>query len=88
MLVLLSLWSDIAHNPRSPRYDMMMPPANHHEAMMHSDAEEWKRVEKKELDMLKNMGVYVDEELPEGRKAIGNHWVFKFKLDVDGGPPI
>jgi len=26
--------------------------------------------------------------LPEGRKAIGNRWVFEFKLDVDGGPPI
>ena len=38
--------------------------------------------------MLKSMGVYVDEELPEGRKAIGNRWVFEFKLDVDGGPPI
>jgi len=67
---------------------MMTPPANHHDAMMRSDAEEWKRVEKKELDMLKNMGVYVNEELPEGRKAIGNRWVFEFKLDVDGGPPI
>jgi len=36
---------------------MMTPPANHHDAMMRSDAEEWKRVEKKELDMLKNMGL-------------------------------
>jgi len=84
----LSLRSDIARNPRSPGYDMTTPPANHHEAMLRSDAEEWKRVEKRELDMLKNMGVYVDEELPEGRKAIGNRWVFEFKLDVDGGPPI
>jgi hypothetical protein len=29
-----------------------------------------------------------DEELPEGRKVIGNRWVFEFKLDIDGGPPI
>ena len=55
---------------------------------MRSDAEEWKKVEEKELEMLKSMGVYVDEELPEGRKAIGNRWVFEFKLDVNGGPPI
>ena len=45
-------------------------------------------MEEKELEMLRNMGVYVDEELLEGRKAIGNCWVFKFKLDVDGGPLI
>ncbi len=84
----LSLRSDIACNPRSPGYDMTTPPANHREAMMRSDVDEWKKVEEKELEMLRSMGVYVDEELPEGRKAIGNRWVFKFKLDVDGGPPI
>jgi hypothetical protein len=38
--------------------------------------------------MLKSMGVYVDEVLPEGQKVIGNCWVFEFKLDVNGGPPI
>jgi hypothetical protein len=67
---------------------MMTLPANHHEAMLHSDAEEWKKVEDKKLEMLKSMGVYVNEKLPEGRKAIGNRWVFEFKLDVNGGPPI
>ena len=67
---------------------MTMSPANHREAMLRSDAEEWKKVENKELEMLKSMGVYVDEKLPKGRKVIGNLWVFKFKLDVDGGPPI
>jgi hypothetical protein len=56
--------------------------------MMHTDALEWKKVEDKELEMLKSMGVYVEEMLPEGRKAIGNQWVFEFKLDVDGGPPV
>jgi len=84
----LSLRSDVARNPRSPGYDMTTPPANHREAMMRSDMEEWKKVEDKELEMLRSMGVYVDEPLPEGRKAIGNRWVFEFKLDVDGGPPI
>ena len=85
---LLSLRSDITRNPSSIGYDMTVPPANHREAMLRSDAEEWRRVEEKELGMLKSMGVYVDELLPEGRKAIGNHWVFEFKLDPDGGPAI
>jgi len=84
----LSLRSDIARDPRSAGYDMSIPPANHREAMMRSDVEEWKKVEDKELEMLKTMGVYVDEPLPEGRKAIGNRWVFEFKMDTNGGPPI
>jgi hypothetical protein len=85
---LLSLRSDVPRNPSSPGYDMTVPPANHREAMLRSDAEEWRRVEEKELGMLKSMGVYVDEVLPEGRKAIGNRWVFEFKIDPDGGPAI
>ena len=31
---LLSLRSDIARNPSSPRYDMTIPPVNHREAML------------------------------------------------------
>ena len=67
---------------------MTIPPANHHEAMLRSDAEEWRKVEEKELGMLKTMGVYVEELLPEGRKAIGNRWVFEYKVNPDGGPMI
>lgn len=37
--------------------------------------------------MLKDMGVYQKEHFPKGRKAIGCHWVFEFKL-VKGGSPI
>ena len=39
--VFLSLRSDIARNPRSPGYDMSIPLANHREAMLRSDVEEW-----------------------------------------------
>jgi hypothetical protein len=64
----LSLRSDTIRDPRSPGYDMSVPPANHREAMMRTDALEWKKVEDKELEMLKSMGVYVEEMLPERRK--------------------
>jgi hypothetical protein len=57
----LSLQSDISRDPRSPGYDMGTPPANHRETMLRPDAEEWKKVEGKELEMLKSMGVYVDD---------------------------
>ena len=86
--VLLSIRSDVVWNPSFAGYDMTIPPANHREAMLRSDTEDWKRVEEKELGMLKSMGVYVDEKLPEGRKAIGNRWVFEYKIDPDGGPVI
>jgi hypothetical protein len=85
---LLSLRSDVSRNPTSFGYDMTIPPANHREAMLRTDAAEWKRVEEKELSMLKSMGVYVEEKLPEGRKVIGNRWVFEFKIDPNGGPAI
>jgi hypothetical protein len=35
------------------------------------------------------MGVYEDvEELLEGKKAISCHWVYEFKINESGGPPI
>ena len=43
----------------------------------------------KELEDLKRMGVYEDaEELPEGKRAIGCRWVYEFKINESGGPPI
>lgn len=84
---LLSIRSDICRSPASLTYDMTIPPSNYHEAMLCSDAADWARVVNKELNMLKTMGVYVEEILPEGCKAIGNRWVFKFKLSVDNSPP-
>ena len=84
---LLSIRSDAPRNPLAIDYDMTIPPATHREATGRSDAAEWLKVEQKELTMLKDMGVYREEVLPDGRKAIGCRWVFEFKL-VEGGSPI
>ena len=84
---LLSIRSDAPRNPLAVGYDMSVPPATHREATGRPDAAEWLRVEQKELTMLKDMGVYQEELLPDGRKAIGCRWVFEFKL-VEGGSPI
>ncbi|PPQ84479.1 hypothetical protein CVT25_007657 [Psilocybe cyanescens] len=85
---LLSVRSDIRRVPSSPGYDMSIPPANYAEAMARSDADEWRKVVVKELEMLKSMGVYVDDVLPDGVNAIGCRWVLEFKLLEIGGPPI
>ena len=84
---LLSIRSDAPRNPLAVDYDLSIPPATHREATGRPDAAEWLRVEQKELAMLKDMGVYQEELLPDGWKAIGCRWVFEFKL-VEGGSPI
>ena len=59
------------------------------EAEIRTDATEWQRVTEKELGDLKRMGVYEDSDaLPEGKKAIGCRWVYEFKIDESGSPPI
>lgn len=83
----LSIRSDIHRDPQSPGYDLSIPPASHNEAMLHPDVEKWKEVQKKEFRMLKEMKVYVEEDLPVGRKAIGSRWVFEFKVE-EGAMPI
>jgi hypothetical protein len=86
---LLSICSDVWRNPLSKGYDMKIPPATHWEAERRTDAEEWRKVTEKELGDLKRMGVYEDaEELPEGKKVIGCRWVYEFKVNESGGPPI
>ena len=86
---LLSICSDVRRNLLMEGYDMKIPPANHWEAERRTDAEEWRKVTEKELGDLKRMGVYEDaEELQEGKKAISCRWVYEFKVNESGGPPI
>lgn len=83
----LSIRSDNFRDPKRADYDATIPPANYREATLREDADQWMVVVNKELKDLKDMGVYREEVLPEGRKAIGNRWVFEFKLSTDGSPP-
>jgi hypothetical protein len=80
---LLSIHSDTPHSLISPSYDMKIPPATYSEAKQRPDAHIWDKAVIKELNLLKTMGVYTLTQLPPGRKAIGNRWVFEFKIDGD-----
>ncbi|KAF8152323.1 hypothetical protein B0H34DRAFT_677703 [Crassisporium funariophilum] len=60
----MSVQSNVFCNLSSAGYDMLVPPANHHKAMQRLDAAEWRKVEMKELEMLKMIGVYLEEVLP------------------------
>ena len=87
--MLLSIRSNARRNPHDEGYDMFIPPANYWEAERRTDAEEWKKVMEKELEDLKRMGVYEDaEELLEGKRAISCRWVYEFKINESGRPPI
>ena len=45
---------------------------------------EWEKAIQSELNMLHEKGTWKMAELPEGRKAIGNRWVFTKKFDNQG----
>ena len=45
---------------------------------------EWEKAVKTELDMLSEKGTWQLVDLPPGRKAIGNRWVFTKKFDEHG----
>jgi Reverse transcriptase (RNA-dependent DNA polymerase) len=49
-----------------------------------NDREKWKIAMREELNSLDELNTWELTELPEGRKAIGNKWVFKIKLDENG----
>ena len=78
--------SDKRRDPSSPDYNMSIPPATYDEAIQCPDHEQWLAAMNTELQMMKDMKVYELTELPEGRKAIGCHWVLKFKDDNKRGP--
>ena len=59
-------------------------PKTFSEAMTGPWASEWHTAAQEEYDSLTKMGVWELQELPPGRKAIGNKWVFKVKRDADG----
>ncbi|KAF7346239.1 Integrase catalytic domain-containing protein [Mycena sanguinolenta] len=49
-----------------------------------AEAEKWHEAAMQELQSLIEMGVFEMVELPRGRTAIGNRWVFRVKLNGDG----
>ena len=54
---------------------------------MRTDATEWHWVMEKKLGDLKRMYEDIDALL-EGKKTIGCRWVYEFKINKSGSPPI
>jgi hypothetical protein len=54
------------------------------EAVNSEDSKLWKKAMVEEMDALDKNEAWDLVELPTGRKAIGNKWVFKKKLNAEG----
>ena len=54
------------------------------EAKSHEDSSNWLRAMQDEMDSLQKNKTYELVELLEGRKALKNKWVYKFKRDNSG----
>ena len=63
---------------------VMEDPSSYIQAMKSEEAAEWKAACKSEMDSLAKNGSWDLVELPKGRKAIPNRWVFRTKLDSAG----
>jgi len=48
-----------------------------------SDKQHWKAAMKDELDLLKENSTWSLIELPPGRKAISNHWIYRVKRNAE-----
>ena len=59
-------------------------PMTLNEAKRSADWQQWEKAIETELDQLQQMGTWNLVDLPEGRKAIGNKWVFLRKYSKTG----
>ncbi|CAH9062481.1 unnamed protein product [Cuscuta epithymum] len=59
-------------------------PESFQEAVSHKDKEKWLIAMQDELESLQKNQTYEIVELPKGKKALRNKWVFKLKKDANG----
>ena len=59
-------------------------PENFQEVQTHADKVSWMKAMQEEMHSLLKNDTYELVELPKGRKALWNKWVFKLKKDSDG----
>ncbi|KAM1149990.1 hypothetical protein ACFX2B_030214 [Malus domestica] len=56
-------------------------PETYEEVIAHNDSDKWMNAMKSEMDSLLKNDTYELVEIPKGRKALKNKWVFKLKRD-------
>ena len=63
-------------------------PTNYKEAMEGLESEKWLEAMKSEIGSMYDNKVWTLVEIPEGRKAVENKWIFKKKTDADGNVTV
>jgi hypothetical protein len=63
-------------------------PTSYKEAMEGPESEKWLEAMKSEIGSMYDNKVWTLMEIPEGRKAVENKWIFKKKTDADGNVTV
>ena len=63
-------------------------PTNYEEAMVSPDSTKWLEAMKSEMGSMYENKVWTLVDLPDGRQAIENKWIFKKKTDADGNVTV
>ena len=63
-------------------------PATYEEAMVSPDSDKWLEAMKSEMGSMYENQVWTLVDLPDGRKAVENKWIFKRKTDADGNVTV
>ena len=63
-------------------------PTSYKEPMEGSEFEKWIEAMKSKIDSMYTNKVWTLVDIPEGRKAVENKWIFKKKTDADGNIAI
>ena len=63
-------------------------PTNYKEAMASLESEKWLEAMKSEIGFMYDNKVWTLMDIPEGRKAVENKWIFKKKTDDDGNVTV
>ena len=63
-------------------------PTNYEEAMMSLDSDKWLEAMKSEIGTMYENKVWTLVDLPDGRQAIENKWIFKRKTDTGSSVTI
>jgi hypothetical protein len=63
-------------------------PTNYKEAMDEPESKKWLEAMKSEIGSMHNNQVWTLVDIPAGRKAVENKWIFKKKTDGDGNVTV
>src|SRR4051812_22346901 len=56
-------------------------PQTFEDAMLCTDLDNWPKAMKDKIDQLEKLGIYQLEDLPMGRQAVANKWVYNTKIN-------